>query len=125
MMTSSGWSLWVHFEGNMTMTMLCSNAALQKASDSCKLWPSRSRRIGASITLWLLANRMNVSMNHMVPISLSVQPLGDVVIALILLNRSGKEGVGPLERTKEGGADNPEGEMHSMTVISSRLSERT
>ncbi len=81
--------------------------------------------MGASITLWLLANGMNVSMNHMVPISLSVQPLGDVAIAAILLDRLGKEGVGPLERMKEGGTDNPEGDTHLMTIISSRLSEQT
>jgi hypothetical protein len=66
--------------------------ALQKASDLCKLWPSRSRRMGTSITLWLLANRMNISVNYMVPILLLVQPLGDITIAVILLERSEKEG---------------------------------
>ena len=67
---------------------------------------------------------MNVSMNHAVPISLSVQPLEDVAIAEILPDRPGNEGMPPLERTNEGGIDNPDGEMHSMTVMSSRLSER-
>jgi len=62
-------------------------------------------------------------MNHAVPISLLVQLLGDVTIAAILLDRSGKEGMGLLERTNEGGTDNPEGDMHLMTVMSSRLSE--
>jgi hypothetical protein len=80
--------------------------------------------MGASVTLWLLANGMNISKNHTVLILLSVQPLGEVTIAVILLDRSGKEGMGPLERTNEGGTDNPEGETHSMTVISSKLSER-
>ncbi len=80
--------------------------------------------MGASVTLWLLENGINVSMNHAVPISLSVQPLGDVVITAISLDRLGKEGMGPLERTNEGGTDNPEGDMHLMTVMSSRLSER-
>jgi len=123
MMTSSGWSLWVHFEGNAITIMLCWNAASQNASDSCELWPSRRRKTGTSVTLWLLANGMNVSKNHTVPISLSVQPLGEVVIAAILLDRLGKEGMGLLERMNEGGTDNPEGEMHSMTVMSSKLSE--
>ena len=77
-----------------------------------------------SATLWLLANRIKVSMNHTVPILLSVQSLGDVVIAMILPDRSGNEGMGPLERMKEGGTDNPEGDMHSMTIMSSKLSER-
>jgi len=63
-------------------------------------------------------------MNHAVPILLSVQPLGDVAIAAILLDRLGNEGMGPLKRTKEGGTDNPEGDTHSMTVMSSKLSER-
>ncbi len=79
--------------------------------------------IGTSATLWSLANSINVSVNQAVPILLSVQPLGDVAIAAILLDRSGNEGKGLLERMKEGGTDNPEGDMDSMTVMSSRLSE--
>jgi len=67
---------------------------------------------------------MNISINQAVPISLSVQPLGDVTIATILPDRSGKEGRGPLERTKERGTDNLEGDMHSMTVMSFRLSKQ-
>jgi hypothetical protein len=47
------------------------------------------------------------------------------MIAPILLDRLGKEEVGLLERIKKGGTTNPEGEMHSMTVISSRLLEPT
>jgi len=123
MTTSSGWSLWVHFEGNAMMMMLCWNVALWNASNSCELWPSRRRTMGTSVTLWLLENGINVSMNHTVLISLLVQPLRDVMIAVISLDRSGKEGMGPLERTNEEGTDNPEGDMHSMTVISSRLSK--
>jgi len=57
-------------------------------------------------------------------ISLSVQPLGDVVIAEIVLDRVGNEGTHLLERTNEGGTDNSDGEMHSMTVMSFRLSEQ-
>ena len=76
-------------------------------------------------TLWLLANGMKDSMNQAVLISLSVQPLGDVAIAEIMPDRVGNEGTHPLERTNEGGTNNPDGEMHSMTVMSSRLSERT
>jgi len=79
--------------------------------------------MGASVTLWLLENGINVSINHAVPISLSVQPLGDVTITAISLDRLGKEGMGPLERMNEGGTDNLEGDMHLMTVMSSRLSE--
>jgi hypothetical protein len=63
-------------------------------------------------------------MNQAVPISLSVQPLGDVAIAKIVLDRVGNEGTHPLERTNEGGTDNLDGKMHLMTVISSRLSEQ-
>jgi hypothetical protein len=66
---------------------------------------------------------MNISINQAVPISLLVQLLGDVAIAAILPDRSDKEGRGLLERMKEGGTDNPEGDTHSMTVMSSRLSE--
>jgi hypothetical protein len=66
---------------------------------------------------------MNISKNHAVPISLLVQLLGEVAITAILLDRLGKEGMGPLERMNKGGTDNPEGEMHSMTVMSSKLSE--
>src|SRR6266853_891919 len=125
MMTSSGWSLWVHLDGNaMMMMMLFWNAASQNASDSCELCLSRRSTTGASVTLWSLANGINVSMNHAVPISLSVQLLGDVAIAAILKDGLGKEGMGPLERTKEGGTDNPEGDTHSMMVISSKLSKR-
>ncbi len=71
------------------------------------------------------AEEQAVSVNHAVLILLLVQPLGNVVIAVILLDRSGKEGVGPLERMKEGGTDNPEGDMHLMTIMSSRLSKQT
>jgi hypothetical protein len=74
--------------------------------------------------LWLLANGMKDSMNQAVPISLSIQPLGDVAIAEIVPDRVGNEGTHLLERTNEGGTDNLDGEMHSMTVMSSRLSER-
>jgi len=81
--------------------------------------------MGAVFTLWLLANGMKVSMNQAVPISLSVQPLGDVAIAEIVPDRVGNEGTHPLERTNKGGTNNPDGEMHSMMVMSSRLSERT
>src|SRR5216683_3261143 len=109
MTTSSGWSLWVHFEGKVTMMMWFWNMASQNMSDSCELWLSRRRTTGASATLWLLANGMNVSMNHAMLISLSVQLLGDIVITAILPDTSGNEGVGLLERTKEGGIDNPEG----------------
>jgi len=123
-MTSSGWSLWVHFEGKAKTMMLFQNAASQNMSTSYELWPSRRRRTGALATLWLLANGMNVSVNHAMPILLLVQPLGDVVIAVILPDRSGNEGMGPLERMKEGGTDNPEGDMHSITIMSSRLSEQ-
>ena len=80
--------------------------------------------IGASATLWSLENGINISINQAVPILLSVQPLGDVAITTILPDRLGNKGKGLLERTKEGGTDNPEGDMHSMTVMSSRLSER-
>ena len=76
-------------------------------------------------TLWLLANGMKDLMNQAVPILLSVQPLGDVAIAEIVPDRVGNEGTHMLERTNKGGTDNPDGEMHSMTVMSSRLSERT
>jgi hypothetical protein len=81
--------------------------------------------MGVSLTLWPLANGMNVSVNHAMPISLSVQPLGDIAIAEILLDRPGNEGTHLLERTNEGGTDNLDGEMHSMMVMSSRLSEQT
>ena len=47
-------------------------------------------------TLWLLANGTKDSMNQAMPISLSVQPLGDVVIAEIVLDRVGNEGTHPL-----------------------------
>jgi len=104
--------------------MWCWNAASRNMSDSCELWPSRRRTTGALAALWLLANGMNVSVNHAVPISLSVQPLGDIAIAVILPEMLGNEGVGLLERTKEGGTDNPEGDTHSMTIISSRLSDQ-
>src|SRR6266853_4773006 len=124
MTTSRGWSLWVHLEGKATTMIWCWNAASRNISDLCELWPSRRRTTGASVTLWLLANGMNVSVNHAVPISLSVQPLGDVAIAAILPDRWGNERVGPLERTKEGGTDKPEGDMHSMTIMSSKLSDR-
>src|SRR5216683_2005935 len=117
MTTSSGWSLWVHFEGKATTMMWCWNTASRNMSDSCELWLSRRRTTGASATLWLLANGMNVSMNHAMLISLSVQPLGDVAIAAILPDTSGNEGVGPLKRTKEGGIDKPEGDTHSMTIM--------
>jgi len=66
---------------------------------------------------------MNISINHAMLISLLVQPLGDVTIAAISLDRSGNEGMGLLERTKEGGTDNPEGDTHLMTIMSSRLSK--
>jgi len=104
--------------------MLFRNMASQNVSDSCELSPLRRRRTSASATLWSLANGMNVSVNYAVPISLSVQPLGDVAIAAISPDRSGNEGMGLLERMKEGGTDNPEGDTHSMTVMSSRLSEQ-
>jgi len=80
--------------------------------------------MGMSAMLWLLANRMKVSMNHAMLILLLVQLLGDVAIAMILPDRLGNEGMGLLKRTKEGGTDNLEGDMHSMTVISSKLSEQ-
>ena len=102
-MTSSGWSLWVHFEGQAKTMMLFRNAASRNVSNSYELWPSRRRRTGTLATLWSLANGIKVSMNHAVPILLSVQPLGDVAIAVILLDRLGNEGMGLLERTKEGG----------------------
>jgi hypothetical protein len=70
-----------------------------------------------------LANGINISINHAMPISLLVQPLGDVAITEILKDGLGKEGMGLLERTKEGGTDNPEGDTHSMMVISSELSK--
>src|SRR5216683_3269470 len=124
MMTLSGWSLWVHLDGNVIMMMSFWNMASWNASDLCELCLSRRSTIGASVTLWSLANSINVSMNHAVPILLLVQPLGDVTIATILKDGSGKEGMGPLERTKEGGTDNPEGDTHSMMVISSKLSKR-
>jgi hypothetical protein len=66
---------------------------------------------------------MNIFKNHTVLISLLVQLLGEVTITAISLDRLGKEGMGLLERTNEGGTDNPEGDMHSMTVISSKLSK--
>jgi hypothetical protein len=116
MTTLSGWSLWVHFKGKVKTMMLFQNVASWNVSDSCELWLLRRRRMGALATLWSLANGMNVSMNHAVLISLSVQPLGDVVIAAISPDRSGNEGMGPLERTKEGGTDNPEGDMHSIST---------
>ena len=81
--------------------------------------------MGAVFTLWLLANGMKDSMNQAVPILLSVQPLGDIAIAEIMPDRVGNEGTHPLERMNEGGTNNPDGEMHLMMVISSRLSERT
>ena len=124
MMTSRGWSLWVCFEGKVMTIMWCWNVASRNMSNSCELWLSRRRTMGMSATLWLLANGMKVSMNHAVPISLLVQLLGDVAIAAILPERSGNEGMGPLERTKEGGTDKPEGDMHSMTIMSSKLSEQ-
>ena len=74
-------------------------------------------------TLWLLANGMKVSMNQAMLISLSIQPLGDVAIAEIMSDRVGNEGTYPLEKMNEGGTDNLDGEMHSMMVMSSRLSE--
>ena len=80
--------------------------------------------MGTSVTLWLLANGMNISKNHAMPILLSVQPLGEVMITAILLDRLGKEGMGPLERMNEGGTNNPEGDMHSITVMSSKLSKQ-
>src|SRR6266851_7076570 len=107
----------------MTM-MLFRNVASRNASDSWELWPSSRRRMGAVFTLWLLANGMKVSMNQAVLISLSVQPLGDIAIAEIVLDRVGNEGTHPLERTNKGGTDNLDGEMHSMMVVSSRLSEQ-
>jgi hypothetical protein len=81
--------------------------------------------MGVAFTLWLLANGMKVSMNQAMLISLSIQLLVDVVIAEIVPDRVGNEGTHPLERTNEGGTNNPDGEMHLMMVISSRLSERT
>jgi len=105
--------------------MLFWNAASQNAFDSWELWPSSRRRMGAVFTLWLLANGMKVLMNQAVLISLSIQPLGDVAIAEIVPDRVGNEGTHPLKRTNEGGTDNPDGEMHLMMVMSSRLSERT
>jgi len=123
MMASSGWSLWVHLDGNVMMMMLFWNTASRNVSDLCELCPSRRSTTGASVTLWSLANGINISMNHAVPILLSVQPLGDIAIAAILKDGLGKEGMGLLERTKEGGTDNPEGDTHLMIVISSKLSE--
>jgi hypothetical protein len=66
---------------------------------------------------------MNISKNHAVLILLLVQLLGEVTITAISLDRLGKEGMGLLERTNEGGTDNPEGDMHLMTVMSSKLSK--
>ena len=67
---------------------------------------------------------MKVSINHAMLISLLVQLLGDVAIAVILPKRSDNKGMGPLKRMKEGGTDNPEGDIHSMTIISSKLSKQ-
>jgi hypothetical protein len=78
-----------------------------------------------AFTLWLLANGMKVSMNQAMLILLSIQLLGDVAIAEIVPDRVGNEGTHLLERMNEGGTNNPDGEMHSMMVISSRLSEQT
>ena len=79
--------------------------------------------MGAVFTLWLLANGMKDSMNQAVPILLSVQPLGDVAIAEIVLDRVRNEGTHLLKRTNKGGTDNLDGKMHLMMVMSSRLSE--
>ena len=76
-------------------------------------------------TLWLLANGMKVLMNQAVLILLSIQPLGDVAITEIMPDRVGNEGTYPLEKMNKGGTDNLDGEMHSMMVMSFRLSERT
>ena len=46
------------------------------------------------------------------------------MITVILKNGLGKERMGLLKRIKEGGTDNLEDDMHSMMVISSKLSEQ-
>jgi hypothetical protein len=85
-------------------------------------WPSTKRTIGSLETFWEFANGMNWSLNHTAPSSLSVHLLCDVLMALIWALSTG---VGPSERINNGGMVRPEGETHSMTVMSSRLSDQT
>jgi hypothetical protein len=80
--------------------------------------------MSTSVTLWLLPNGINVFKNHAVPILLLVQPLGEVTIAMISLDRLRKERMGLLERTNEGETYNLEGDTHLMTVMSAKLSEQ-
>ena len=108
----------------MMTILLFWNMASQNASDLCEFCLSRRSTIDASVTLWSLANGINVFMNHAIPISLLVQLLWNVTITMILKNGLGKEGMGLLKRIKKGETDNLEGDMHSMMVISSKLSEQ-